>query len=277
MSLFTAPAGAPALVPADSVSWRVFANPITLFIGGVAAVLFELAEPHVRHGVATFSDFTRAPRRRLQRTGLAAMVTVYAPMDTARTLIAGVVRRHAGVRGIAETGRDYSANDPDLLRWVQVTASYGFLEAYRRYVVDVTTQDADRYYAEAATGAALYGVKDGPTDAAGIAADLTAMVPMLTASPVLNAFLATISTAPIFPRGFGALQAALVRVAVGLLPPAIRARTDLPAAFAPRPGDTWLARRAAAMASALATPSHPAVAACARLGLPADMLFSARR
>jgi hypothetical protein len=41
---FAAPAGEPALAAPDSVSWRVFKNPVTLFIGGVGAVLLELAE-----------------------------------------------------------------------------------------------------------------------------------------------------------------------------------------------------------------------------------------
>jgi uncharacterized protein (DUF2236 family) len=36
---FSQPPGEPALMPADGVSWRVFANPVALFIGGVAAVL----------------------------------------------------------------------------------------------------------------------------------------------------------------------------------------------------------------------------------------------
>ena len=48
---FSKPAGEPALAPEDGISWQVFANPVSLFIGGVAAVLLELAEPSVRAGV----------------------------------------------------------------------------------------------------------------------------------------------------------------------------------------------------------------------------------
>ena len=36
---FLRPAGEAALVSPDSVSWRVFKNPLSLFIGGVAAVV----------------------------------------------------------------------------------------------------------------------------------------------------------------------------------------------------------------------------------------------
>jgi uncharacterized protein (DUF2236 family) len=32
---FSQPAGEPALTPADGVSWQVFANPVSLFVGGV--------------------------------------------------------------------------------------------------------------------------------------------------------------------------------------------------------------------------------------------------
>ena len=48
---FLRPAGEAALVSPDSVSWRVFKNPLSLFIGGVTAVIMELAEPRVRTGI----------------------------------------------------------------------------------------------------------------------------------------------------------------------------------------------------------------------------------
>jgi uncharacterized protein (DUF2236 family) len=47
---FSQPVGEAALVSPDSVSWRVFKNPLSLFIGGVTAVIIELAEPRVRTG-----------------------------------------------------------------------------------------------------------------------------------------------------------------------------------------------------------------------------------
>jgi hypothetical protein len=38
---FLHPVGEAALVSPDSISWRVFKNPLSLFIGGVAAVIME--------------------------------------------------------------------------------------------------------------------------------------------------------------------------------------------------------------------------------------------
>ena len=52
---FRTPAGEPALCAPDSVSWRVFKNPIALAVGGVAAVLLEFADPRVRDGVWHYS------------------------------------------------------------------------------------------------------------------------------------------------------------------------------------------------------------------------------
>ena len=74
---FLRPVGEAGLVPPDSVSWRVFKNPLSLFIGGVAGVIMELAEPRVRTGVWEHTTFRLDPVRRLRRTGLAAMVTIW--------------------------------------------------------------------------------------------------------------------------------------------------------------------------------------------------------
>src|SRR5277367_6373862 len=131
---FAQPLREEALVPADSVSWRVFKNPIALFVGGTAAVILELAEPAVRAGVWDHSSFRKNPLGRLQRTGLAAMVTVYGARSVAEPMIAGVVRMHAAIQGKTAAGEPYSANDPRLLNWVHATAAYCFAEAYTRYV-----------------------------------------------------------------------------------------------------------------------------------------------
>src|SRR5262245_50173455 len=80
---FSRPAGEAALVSPDSVSWRVFKNPLSLFIGGVTAVIMELAEPRVRTGVWEHAAFRLSPIRRLRKTGLAAMVTIYGARSTA--------------------------------------------------------------------------------------------------------------------------------------------------------------------------------------------------
>ncbi|MDP3491534.1 MAG: oxygenase MpaB family protein [Hyphomonadaceae bacterium] len=131
---FTRPAGEPALASPDSVSWRVFKNPVSLFIGGTTAVLLELAEPRVRSGVWDHTSFRTDPLPRMARTGLAAMVTVYGARSVAERMIAGVGRMHGQVSGVTPAGHAYRASDPELLDWVQATASFGFLRAYHTFV-----------------------------------------------------------------------------------------------------------------------------------------------
>ena len=94
---FSVPEGEPALVSPDSVSWRIFKNPVTLFIGGVAAVFMEFADPRVRAGVWEHSNFRTDPVLRSKRTGLAAMITVYGPRSVAVKMIEMVTRMHARV------------------------------------------------------------------------------------------------------------------------------------------------------------------------------------
>jgi len=93
----------------------VFKNPLSLFIGGVAAVIMELAEPRVRTGVWEHTTFRVHPVRRLRRTGLAAMITVYAARSKAEATIARVRRMHDRIAGLTPTGKAYHANDPELL------------------------------------------------------------------------------------------------------------------------------------------------------------------
>jgi uncharacterized protein (DUF2236 family) len=115
---FRPPIGEPALVAADSVTWRIFKNPVALFVGGVAAVILELAEPAVRTGVWEHTDFRRDPMGRLERTGMAAIVTVYGAHSAAEKMIAGVMRLHERIAGTTPAGEAYRADDPRLLTWV---------------------------------------------------------------------------------------------------------------------------------------------------------------
>ena len=159
---FSQPAGEAALVSPNSVSWRVFKNPLSLFIGGVTAVIMELAEPRVRTGVWEHTSFRVDPIRRLRRTGFAAMVTIYGARGMAEGMIARVRRMHDRVAGTTPSGDAYCANDLELLNWVQGTAAYGFLQAYHAYARPLSLSERDRYYGEGIAAAALYGATGAP-------------------------------------------------------------------------------------------------------------------
>lgn len=272
---FTQPAGEEALVPPDSVSWRVFRNPVALFVGGVAAVILELADPAVRTGVWEHSSFRTDPRRRLQRTGLAAMVTVYGARSQAEAMIAGVVRRHERVRGHTPGGEAYRANDVDLLAWVQATAGFGFAEAYHRYVRPLRDDEFDRYYAEGAPAARLYGAIDAPASRANLTALFDSKRSRLEASPIVFEFLDIMRRAPVFPWPMRPLQRVLVRAAIGIVPDWVRERLRLGAQYDLSNWQVALVKQAGALSERILLRSSPAVQSCRRLGLPDDYLHRA--
>ena len=224
---FSQPPGEPALAPADGVAWRVFANPIVLFVGGVAAVLLELAEPSVRSGVWDQGGFQRDPGMRLRRTGFAAMMTVYGPRSAAEQLIARVVRMHDRVRGTTPGGLAYHANDPRLLDWVQATAVFGFTEAYHRYVQPLSALEKDAAFTEGQASARLYGATGLPHSWPQWEALLAATAPGLEGSGILAEFLRIMSGAPIVPAPLRPLQRLLVRAAVDMLPEPVRSLPQL--------------------------------------------------
>jgi uncharacterized protein (DUF2236 family) len=269
---FSRPIGGAALIPPESVSWRVFKNPLSLFIGGVTAVILELAEPRVRTGVWEHTSFRSNPVRRLRKTGLAAMVTIYAARSRAEAMIAGIRRRHEAVTGTTPSGEAYCANDPELLNWVQGTAAFGFIQAYHAYVRPVSPSERNRYYAEGVPAAALYGATGAPASEADVENLFHAMARRLERSDVVFEFLAIMRRAPILPLLLRPLQHLLVRAAVDLTPRWVRTILGLDGTGL----NIWEAevvRHAAALADCLILDANPAVQACRRMRLPSDYLY----
>ena len=269
---FSRPAGEHALVSPKSVSWRVFKNPVSLFIGGVAAVIMELAEPRVRTGVWEHTTFRVDPIRRLRHTGLAAMVTVYGARSTAEAMIAHVRRMHDKVAGMTSSGEAYCANDPELLNWVHGTAAYGFVQAYHTYVRPLSLQERNCYYAEGITAAALYGAISAPASEAELEILFEATAGRLERSDIVFEFLAIMRSAPILPLLLRPVQHLLVRAAIDLTPRWLQTILGLNG-YGVRRWEAELIRQAGAFADRLVLETSPAVQACRRVRLPAQYLY----
>ena len=270
---FSRPAGEPAIGAPNSVAWRIFKNPVITYIGGVTAVILELAEPRVRTGVWEHSGFRKDPLRRLRHTGLAAMVTIYGARSAAEAMIAGVRRMHDRVRGETPGGETYSANDPELLNWVQATAAFGFVQAYHVYAAPLTLAERDRYYRDGEIVASLYGANKPPRSEAELEAFFLATRPRLEASPIIFEFLHIMRTTRILPPLLLPVQPLLVRAAVSLTPSWVRDRLGLGDDYGLRAWEGVLVRQGAALADRIMLESSPAVQACLRLGLPANYLY----
>lgn len=269
---FSKPSGEAALAGSDSVSWRVFRNPVSLFIGGLSAVLMELAEPRVRSGVWDHTSFRTDPLKRMRRTGLAAMITVYGPKSAAEKMISGVGRLHGKISGTTPAGVPYQADDPELLRWVHATALYGFMEAYHRFVRPLACADRDSFVAEGLPAALLYGALDPPASEADLWLLFEHMEPLLEPSAIVGEFLRIMLRLPLFPRQTRPLNGLLVRAAVEILPPGIRKTLALGKGFSLPPGGFMLMRFLGAQVDRLQLDSSPSTQACLRMGLAADHL-----
>lgn len=270
---FTRPSGEAALAAPDSVSWRVFKNPVALYIGGITAVLLELAEPRVRSGVWDHTSFRTDPLPRMKRTGLAAMVTVYGARSVAEQMIAGITRMHSQVSGTTPDGQPYRALQPELMDWVQVTASFGFLQAYHHFVAPLPTAERDRFYREARPAAQLYGAHGTPGSEAEQRALFDAMLPALEASDIVAEFLAIMGRTPSLPWPLRPMQALYLRAAVTLLPPAIRQRLVLREDFDLASWQRALVRVSGWLGDRIPLRKAPPAQSCVRVGLPADYLY----
>jgi uncharacterized protein (DUF2236 family) len=130
---------------------------------------------------------------------------------------------HRRVRGVDPvTGRSYSADDPDLLRWVHVTEVSSFSAAVRRLgLIDAAVED--RFLAEQVRAGALLGATDLPASRAEVDAYFAAIRPELVASPAATRAVSRLALAPLPLRVQLLTPArpawtAVAAVAVGLLP-----------------------------------------------------------
>jgi uncharacterized protein (DUF2236 family) len=271
------PAGAAALYSPQSIAWQVFKNPVALFVGGVAAVLLELAEERVRSGVWEHSIFPTDPITRMRRTGLMTQVSVYAPSATAQKLIASVVQMHGKVAGRTPKGIPYSANDPELLNWVQCTADFGFLEAYAAFCRPLTDRQRDQFYEESLPAARLFLAEGAPRSLAEQRQQFEAMRPHLEPHPIVFEFLGIMKRTPAVLLLLKPLQWMMVRAGISILPEWIIQRLTLD-------GPQWRLRAwerrlliyMGGLFERFAIPNLPAVLASRRMGLPGNFLYEKR-
>lgn len=273
---FSTPPGEPAFTDPDSVSWQVFKNPLSLFVGGVTAVILELAEPRIRAGMWGHTTFRDDPLQRIRRTGLAAMMTVYGARSRAETMIARIGAMHARVSGTTEGGSPYRADDPELLNWVHATAHFGFLEAYTTWVRPLDQIARSRFHLEGIEAARLYGAHGAPSTQEELDLLFMAMRDRLEASSVIFEFLDIVRSVNLLPRPMVRLQELLVKAAIDILPAWVRERLELGDAWDLSPWQRLAVRRAGQTIDRIPLRSAPAAQACRRLGLPEDYLYKVR-
>ncbi len=215
------------ILPRDAVARRLNRE-LFVALGSTAAVLLQVAHPLVAAGVDQHSDFRRDPFGRFHRTANTSLDAVFGSTPRARRALRRIDARHVAVRGTAEDGRRYRAQDPQLLLWVQATLVLTSLRWYELVAGKLPPADRQRYWDEGKVFARELGVPDDlfpPTigDLERYERDMleTAVVPNIT-----SRLVARTVTHP-----FAALPDALYWptdvIAAGLLPPPLRSAFEL--------------------------------------------------
>jgi uncharacterized protein (DUF2236 family) len=209
----------------------------------------------------------------MERTGLAAMVTVYGARSVAQRMIRGVSEMHDRVRGTTPQGKPYQANDPELLNWVQATAAFGFLEAYAMFVRPLGLAERDQFYAEGVAVAHLYGAIGAPASQRELEAQFEAMQSKLERSEIVFEFLEILRRTCILPWPLRSVQAMLIRAAAEITPSWAREILGLDSSYGLRSWEVRFVRALGSVLDRIAIPWAPPAQACRRLGLSARTLY----
>ena len=270
---FARPVGEPALIAANSVAWQIFKNPLTLHIGGISAVILELAEPQVRDGLWQSPTFRTDAPERLKALALAKMIAVYGAKSAAERMIDGTDQGISRKSAVLPKGRAHLADDPILLDWVQAASSFSAIEAYHRYVRPLTDADRNAFLAEGQCVAQLYGAKSAAASLDDLDLLFDVMRNRLVKSAVIHDFLDTMQHVRSLPAPLRPLRGIFVKAAIDVLPPWVRDRLDLWSHWSLSSTERRIINTLARAADRLLLPSSAPVQACKRLGLPASYLY----
>ncbi|MCX6466673.1 MAG: oxygenase MpaB family protein [Pseudonocardiales bacterium] len=179
-----------------SATRRVIGDPAAL-IGGFSALFLQALHPRAMAGVEQHSSFPDDFWPRLERTAGYVTTLAFADRATADRSVARVRAMHRRVRGTDPvTGLAYSADDPDLLRWVHVCEVGSFAAAVRRLGL-IDAAEEDRFLAEQVRAGALLGATDLPASRAEVDAYFAAVRPELVASPIARRAARRLAVAPL--------------------------------------------------------------------------------
>jgi len=172
-----------AYFPVDGVARLVHADLSSMLVGGIGSLFLQMLHPYAMAGVAQHSHYQHDPLGRLLQTANFIGATTFGTREAAYASIERVHAVHVRVRGVADDGVTYDANDPHLLAWVHAAEASMFLRGYQRFGKHrVSADDANAYVAEMAKLAHDLGAEDPPNDRAELEATLLRFRPELRLS-----------------------------------------------------------------------------------------------
>lgn len=143
-----------------SVAWRIHRDP-AFGLGGVGSLFHQALHPVAMAAVDQHSDFSHNAWVRTWRTTEWVFTVVFGSKPAAEAAGARVRRLHERIRGTDPvTGREYAAEDPDLLLWVHAVGVDYALRAYQTFARRLGPEDADRFVREMKVSGRLVGLDE---------------------------------------------------------------------------------------------------------------------
>jgi uncharacterized protein (DUF2236 family) len=144
--------------------WRISRERVVL-LGGLSALLLQLAHPLVAAGVAEHSSFHRDPVRRLKRTLELLLVTTFGDARQVGEMTRRIAGIHRVVSGSLQQdvgewrrGTRYSATSPELCLWVYATIVETALDSYSTFVRPLGGNERAELYRDSERFGQLCGV-----------------------------------------------------------------------------------------------------------------------
>ena len=157
-----------------SAVWAVHGGVPTI-VGGIRSLLMQTLHPAVLAGVHDHSNFRADSLGPLAPPTAWIHALTYGSTAEARAATARVVRLHESVNGKYVDGdgsvQKYSANDPELLRWVHITFTDSFLRTHELWDGPIPG-GPDAYVREWAQAGRLMGVESPPESKAALVREL---------------------------------------------------------------------------------------------------------
>jgi uncharacterized protein (DUF2236 family) len=216
--------------PIDGAARIIHGDLASMLVGGLGSLFFQMLHPHSMAGIAQHSRYQRDPLGRLLQTANFIGFTTYGSAANAQASIERVLAVHQAVRGVADDGVEYYANDPHLLAWVHAAEMSMFLEGYRRFGrLTLAEHEADAYVYEMAHLARDMGVVDPPTTVAELTATLMRFRPELRLTEDAVTARDFVMTGVVSRWNQRIAYWFLVHSAFDLMPPWARDMLDVPA------------------------------------------------
>lgn len=232
-----------------SITWQLYREPVFV-LGGVRALLLQIAHPAVADGVARYSGFQADPFGRGYRTFAAMAMIYFGTKKQADATAQRLWRIHSAISGQYTSPHGahprapapYTANDPDLLFWVLATLTDTTLQVYGRVLPSHLPPDwRERFFEESKIAARVLGIPEAtyPPDLQAFEKYMDAMLKgdLLGSTPVCREMAQAIVRHPRAPKKWAALLAA------GWMPAPLCGRLGIEAGEQPEARlEKWLRR-----------------------------------